>query len=154
MKKLLLPIVGIAVLVIAYYAVNNWQKQTAVESDQGGEEFKVAKKEVSADEAPAGFPQGVPIEAGATIIQNYEAEVSDGRHQATRAFVSGKTVAQNYQVYLDFLTSDGWEIKNKSGTETVASLYAVKSDSELTVSITKNAVTGVVTVDLSVLAKQ
>lgn len=88
------------------------------------------------------------------IVQNYEADISDGRHQATRVFESAKTVAQNYQLYLDFLTEDGWEAQNKSQAETVASLYAVKTGSELTVSITKNAVTGAVTVDLSALVKK
>lgn len=157
MRKILLSVLGVAVVVGAYYLISEYGgiKPARQSTNQSKEkDFSVAKKEVAANQAPSGFPSDVPIEAGATIIQNYEADVSDGRHQATRVFQSSKTVAQNYQLYLDFLTKNGWTVSNKSETETIASLYAVKAGSELTVSITKNSVTGVVTVDLSALVKK
>lgn len=157
MKKILLSVIGIAVVVGAYYFLSEYggiKPAGQNTSREEAEDFSVVKKEVDASQTPSGFPAEIPIEAGAAIVQNYEAEISDGRHQATRVFQSSKTVAENYELYLDFMNKDGWEVQSQSQAETVASLYGVKAGSELTVSITKNTVTGAVTVGLSALLKK
>lgn len=110
---------------------------------------KITRTEVPADQVPEGFPSEVPIEAGAKITQNFEADLSSGSHQSTRAFESKKTVAQNYALYTDFLTKNGWAITAKSESADLSSIFAEKNDSQLAVNISRNKLTSVVTVDLS-----
>jgi len=111
--------------------------------------FEVTKTDVSPSEKPSGFPASVSIEKGATITQNYEADTTDGRHQSTRVFESSKTVAQNYKIYMDSLSQNGWTIKNKLQTDNLASIFASKQGFDLSVTISKNSITGKVTVSLS-----
>lgn len=155
---ILLAIGSVLALLLIYLLVSGGLGRQQSSVNQKGSanqpKFSVAKKEVAKEQAPSGFPADIPIEAGAKIVQNYQADTTDGRHQATRVFESAKTVKQNYQLYLDWLTKNGWEVKTKSAADIVASIYAVKSGSQLTATISKNTVTGVVTVGLSVVAKK
>lgn len=111
----------------------------------------IIKTEIDRNQAPTGFPKELPIESGAVIVQNYEAQAPTGQHQATRVFESKKTVAQNYKLYLDYLTKNGWQIKAKTESPALSSIFAVKADGFLTINISKNAITNSVTVDLSLV---
>lgn len=162
-KNAILAIAGLAVLIIVIYFVASGRQGAAPGTEKTGresketsetKEFAVTKKEVPANEAPSGFPSEVPIEAGAKITQNYEADTTDGRHQATRTFESSRTVAQNYQTYLNFLTQNGWEVTNKLQTDNLASVFGKKDDAELSATISKNSISGVVSVELSHIAKK
>ncbi|MDP3993941.1 MAG: hypothetical protein U1C57_00455 [Candidatus Doudnabacteria bacterium] len=142
-KNLLMALAGAVILLLAL--VIFWQKPKS--NDRGTAEL--VKKELAPNEAPAGFPAEIPIEEGAVIAQNYEVDAPDGRHQATRVFISTKTVSQNYQIYSQFLSQNDWEIISQLREENYAALFAAKDGGNLSISISKNSITGAVKVDLS-----
>lgn len=113
-----------------------------------------SRQDLPMEQIPAGFMAEIPIEAGATITQNFEATLTDGRKQATRAFISGRGLEENYQIYLNFLTKNGWELKTNFESENLKTLLGAKNESELAVNISQNTNTGKVEVMLNVLTKQ
>jgi len=134
----------IVVLGAVYYFLSDRQQP----GEESGQPW-VTRTEVPIDEVPAGFPADLPIEQGAAITSNFSAQASDGRIQDTRAFESAKTVKQNFTLYSDFLTQNGWTITTSSETEMLSSIFATKDSGELAVNISKNILTGKVVVDLS-----
>ena|SRR3989344_5798696 len=147
-KNLFFPLAGIIVLLLALVVF--WQKPKSGQPEADNRSnVEIVKKDLVPNETPAGFPVETPIEEGAVIVQNYEADAPDGRHQATRVFISTKTVSQNYQIYSQFLSQNGWEISSQSQEKNHATLFAAKDGTNLSISISKNTITGVVTVDLS-----
>jgi len=143
----IIVVVAVAVLVVVFIKTDIGQRAGVMP-----EPSPVALvKNVPAGDKPLGFPTTIPIEKGATIIQNYEADTADGQHQATRVFESKLTVAQNYKIYSDFLAQNSWTIKKKFQTENLASLSASKKGYDLTVNISRNTISGTVRVSLNVV---
>lgn len=116
-------------------------------------ELQVIKKDLPANKAPSGFLTEIPIESSGKIVQNYEAKNYDYQ-QATRVFQSQKTVAENYDLYYKFLTDHKWLIKNHLQTKNLATLVGSKNNWDLSVNISENSLTGIVTVSLSQVGKR
>ena len=152
-KNILMALAGMVILLLALVVF--WEKPKT-DQPQSGNQNKSAgiiKKDLAADEVSARFPAEVPIEQGAQITQNYEADTPDGTHQATRVFESAKTVAQNYKIYFNFFTAMGWNVANKLEKEDSAFLMGRKGETLLLVTISKNSITGAVSVDLTAVSR-
>jgi hypothetical protein len=147
-RKLL--IVLIALVVVAGIVAVVWRRQPAPQPAGGG--ATVTHLPVIA--LPEAFPAGLPIEAGAKIVNNYNAVSTDGKRiQATRVFESAKTVAENaalYQAYVND-TKNGWTIMNQSDGPAGSGqkfIFAKKGDGILNIGISPRQPLGS-TVDLS-----
>lgn len=66
--------------------------------------------DVDKSKLPERFPTELPIEAGAAITYNYNAMNSKGMFQATREFVSAKSVDDNFAFYQDVLKKSNWTV--------------------------------------------
>ncbi len=112
-------------------------------------ELKVDKQEVDAAKLPDRFPSSLPLEPGAMIIQNYNATAANGMYQATRAFVTSKTLAENFRVYGDYLKKDGWTMVNTVNQENFKVLSAAKGKESLQVTMNEYSSNHRKTVEIS-----
>lgn len=129
---------------------NNTSDTSAVnQAEQPEVKKQIVKKDLAPEVAPERFPANIPIENGAKITQNYNATAPDGRFQATRAFETSLTLAQNLTLYKDFLLKDGWKIETNLDMENYKMVLGTKGNAQLQVSIDNNAAIGMKTVNIS-----
>lgn len=101
---------------------------------------------------PPHIPADIPRETSLNLVtQNYTATTTDGRYQATRVFITLKSLDENFQIYHTYFTSRGWTITNTLNQPRLRAVAAAKGDLRLTVTVNTNSVTGQTTVDLSLL---
>lgn len=152
MNKKLLIVVGIlavaAVLLAAFYFYSQ-KKNTAKGTP-------VEKTDLQISQLPSGFSADFPVEAGSTIIQNYEA-TQDGKKQSTRMFTTNKSLEDAVKVYIDYFTDKGWaQIPYAETEEGVLNVIFAKDNDALTINATADITTKekTVTVTLTESAKQ
>ncbi len=148
----IITLVIIVLLLAGYLAFSKGQlKQNNGKKDQqiSERQLNVRKEEVKKDQLPKDFPANLPIEEGATITQNYNATSADGTFQATRVFETKKSLDENYKIYQNYLQANGWKIQADLKQDNYQMLLGVKEGSSLQVSINKNSVNGISTVDIS-----
>jgi hypothetical protein len=137
--------VAVAIIVAAGLGWLAWQSQ---QSDS----LEVTTREVSPSELPGMFPEGFPLESGATVVQNYTATTPDGRQQATRAFVSNRSLERNMQTYGDYLSVDHWVVQ---ATKDEADYKAIMAEKEgVTVQVVMTEVSGTKTVQVTFTTAQ
>lgn len=152
-KKILL--IFLAVLVIAVVAAliqRKLTKDNRTDDNQGTynlEEEIVTKTDVANDKLPDKLPSDLPIEQGAVLQQNYNAESRDGRFQATRVYETELTLTQVYNSYQQYLNQNDWEVKSTVNETGYKMLFATKDNGQLQVSIDQNSQSGVKTVSIS-----
>ncbi len=103
--------------------------------------------------APPDFPTNIPLEKEATINQSYALGYT-GQKQLTIVFSSAKTIKQNYDLYAAFLKKDAWRVTNNYESATVSSLYGIKGNNEINITISNGTATTTKSqVNISVLKK-
>lgn len=100
---------------------------------------------------PEDFPTNIPLEPGVAMTQSYRLDYP-GEKQLTAVFVSKDTVRKNYDKYADFLTTEKWAVSNMYQSKTLSSLYALKDQNEINITITASEPLGS-QVSVSVLKK-
>ncbi len=89
---------------------------------------------------PQEFPSDIPLETGAEVTLNYNATNAQGQYQASREFISKKTIAENYALYQQVLKSKGWTIISTQEDASAGSLiFAEKSNYSLNIRIYTDA---------------
>ena len=104
---------------------------------------------------PPNFPTDIPIEAGAQVEQSYGLNEQTGSEQLTVVFVSGKSVKENYDLYLSFLKDGEWDVLNTHEDPALSALYGTKEQYDINVTISEYSSSGIVAsqVSISVLKK-
>lgn len=90
------------------------------------------------NQIPEGFPVSFPIEAGAEILQSYNSE-TENQTQATRKFVSKKTLKENFDFYKKYITDNDWTIVSESDDVLVKYLSSRKDSTSLSISMTADS---------------
>jgi len=85
---------------------------------------------------PADFPADILIEEGVKAEQSYSLNYAEQK-QLTIIFASAKTVKENYTLYADFLTKQGWGVPNKYESPKLSSLYGTKESNDINVTISE-----------------
>jgi hypothetical protein len=124
-------------------AAGNNQQQT-----QQANAPKVEKVEDS--KLPTGFPADFPLEKDAKIDQNFNV-TADGKTQATRKFISQKSLKENFDFYKDWLTKNGWTIITTLDIAEIKSIGATKGSNSVNISISTDPVSKKAAVDISYL---
>lgn len=122
-------------------------------TDNQNQQVQVEVKPVDKNQLPTRFPSDFPIESGAEIKSNYNAE-NETSIQATRLFVSKKTAAENFKLYSDYLKNNGWNIITTLDQEALKVIAASKGSDKLDITINLNSVSNQVTVDVSFLGQK
>lgn len=86
---------------------------------------------------PTDFPTDIPLEEGAEVQQSYGLNYV-GQKQLTIVFLSSKTIKENYSLYADFLKKQNWNILNTYESAELSSLYGVKENNTINVTISDN----------------
>ncbi len=137
--------IAAVILIVGALGWLAWQRQ-----DSGS--LEVTTREVAPSELPGMFPEGFPLENGATVLQNYTATTPDGRQQATRAFVSNRSLERNMQTYSDYLSVDHWVVQ---ATKDETAYKAIMAEKEgLTVQVVMTEASGTKTVQVTFTTAQ
>ncbi|MBL8030204.1 MAG: hypothetical protein JNN11_03075 [Candidatus Doudnabacteria bacterium] len=95
-------------------------------------------KPVEHSKLPEKFIAGFLLEENVTVTDNYNSE-TDKIFQATRQYVSKKSLAENYKLFENYLNSNSWKIVSRAQNEQYRILSAEKDGTMVTVSMTANA---------------
>src|SRR3990167_221186 len=132
----------------------NFQVQSLmqVELEAQPKVYKPAKTDFG-NKIPPDFIQEIPIEKKAKIEQSYSFDYS-GQKQLTIVFESEKTIEQNRKIYSDFLANNQWSVVNNYFDKKIASLYGLKENKEINVTISFDELAKKTNVSISILEKQ
>src|SRR5579862_5803833 len=101
-SKILWYIIGVVVLLVIIGSVlyaAHFSKHESITQQPAIVKPNVTQTAVDPKTLPQDFPANIPLEKGATVTQNYNAQSISGQYQATRAFESKKSVADNDKLY-------------------------------------------------------
>lgn len=141
-KKVILVIILIVLLAVVILVVTGMNKATPAPQPVKSSQTNVTTApapvkltEVDKTKLPDRFPADVPIEAGATITLNYNAVNAKGLFQASREFVSKKSMADNFTLYQKALTASGWTITSAMDQPNQKIILATKGANNLNIRI-------------------
>ncbi len=144
-------VIAIAAVGIAYmYSRNKVAPQAQQPSNT---QAQITKRDIPTSQLPDKFPSDIPQEAGARITQNDVQTTTDGRFQASRSFVTAKTLDENLKIYQTYFQSNGWATSITLNGPTYKALTATKGDLSVQVSLNDNTATQQKTVDIYLVQK-
>jgi hypothetical protein len=144
MKKNSVIILGVIAVVLVLIAIllkkSPSEPFVEIKHDAKTKQSMPQIKPVDNSKLPSQLPGNVPWEQGAAIRQNFEAtNPSTGQFQATREYVSKKSLADNATIYKKYLEANSWEIKGTVDQPAVKNFYAVKENSRFDITISQTA---------------
>ena len=140
----------IAALIVALTATKRPGQKTANSNANLPPAPQVKKEVVANNQLPDLFPADFPMEANAKIVQNFNGTDSSGKFlQATRTFVTAKTLDQNFTIYQSYFQKNGWTITTSSNLPMLKSLTATKGKVQISVTMSENSLSHVKTVDIT-----
>ncbi len=84
---------------------------------------------------PEKFPSNIPLENNANITQNFNAVTPEGLFQATRAFVTAKSLEENLRIYTDYMDKNEWQIQNTINEPNLKMVQGNKGKARLQITI-------------------
>lgn len=139
--KILIVIALSLLLIYVSTQVYFWQKNKSsnqLSLDQIKRTSQVKKTNIDFSKFPEKFPSNVPIEAGSEITQNYNATTPDGRLQATRSFITKKSLVENIDLYTNFLKKDGWKTSVSNNDPAFMKVTGSKEGQKLIIAVDEN----------------
>ena len=116
---------------------------------------KVNKKDFAPDKTPDSFPSElVALEKGAAVTQNYNATLRDGQFQATRAYETAKTLAEEFKRYQDYFKANGWKIQSATSKDQPKVIIASKGAVNVLVVFDENKATKINTIVVTATQRQ
>jgi hypothetical protein len=136
-KKFIVGFIIFAIIVVVFAGVSAWwlrgRQQVAEQNKANTPTDKpyAIKSDVAFTKLPQKFPADIPLEAGALVTQNYNATTPDGQFQATRMFVTAKSLDENLAIYTAYFKKAGWDVKSTVNQPAIKMLYGVKGKMRL-----------------------
>ena len=152
-KNLVAILVVVLLIIVVVYVVAIKQKKpvtnnTPPPADQQQPQ-SYSPNIIPNSELPKGLPSSLPLEQGATVLQNFDLkDPATGKTQSTRIYVSKKTVDENWAVYQKYAADNGFAITSMVDQPAIKSFDAEKSGARLNVIIAKDS-KGQVTVSVN-----
>ena len=137
-KKNLGIIIAIILLIIIVAVVLRSKHDAGNNNKNANVEATTSKTQVPESQLPNKLPANIPVEAGAEVVDNYNAQSSDGRYQATRTFETKQTLAANLKLYSDYLKNNGWTLQAVTDKQTYKMVVGAKGNQILQISIDEN----------------
>lgn len=109
----------------------------------------LSKVAVTETELPGKLPKNLPLELNSVILQNFTATTANGEYQATRAYESSKSLAENLAIYTKYLNDNGWGIKSTINDPMYKKVSGTKGASDLQISMTENEVSKIKTITVT-----
>lgn len=98
------------------------------------ESFPKPTKTEFATTTPEGFVSDVPLEEGIFFEQSYSFEYPEQK-QLSVVFYSSKSAKENFDLYVNYIQENNWMTLNTYESEKLFSLYAVRENNNLNVTI-------------------
>lgn len=139
--KIVIVIAISLLLIYAVVQIYSWQKDKSANQlspDQIKRTSQVKKINLDFSKLPEKFPSNIPLEDGAEITQNYNATSPNGRLQATRSFVTKKSLTENIDLYTNFLNKDGWKTSVSSNDTAFKKVTGSKEGKKLIIAVDEN----------------
>ncbi len=153
-KKTLGILAVIILALVIILAVVKSRKNNDSGNENANTPAPVTKTEVPKNQLPNKFPDNIPIESGAEVVDNYNASTTDGRYQATRTFVTEGSLAGNLKLYSDYLKDNGWTTQAVVDQSTYKMVVGMKDKQQLQIAIDENSSSKVKTVTISLTEVQ
>lgn len=166
-KKWFIAILLIVVLISAYFVLaafnilpsltGFFQKQTGKTGDNSKPSVPIATSTeittLPADNISAMFGKNFPWEKNAQLLENYIAPAGSNQQQASRQYVSQKTMDQNFQIFKTYLSGNGWHIVTSLDTDNLKTIVAAdkSNTTRINLNISQNTVNKQVVVDATVV---
>lgn len=152
-KKYLVGLIVIIALALAVTMVVFLfiKPETQVTEKSEVTKSKILKAPISKNVLPELLPDNLPLEKDATITQNFSAKSKDGSIQATRAYETSKTLAENLQLFTKYLKDNGWTIKSTLDNLNYKKVSGAKGNTTIQISISENSVSKIKTVTISMV---
>lgn len=116
-------------------------------------ESKVVTTNIAPSQLPDKFPSDIPQESGAAVLKNDVQFATDGRFQATRSYVTAKSLDENIKIFRNYFQTHGWTLTTNVDQPLFKSISATKGDLNMQVSINDNQLSKQKTVDIYVVQK-
>jgi len=152
-KIVISSLVALCIIAALVYVLVNTTSKTPVDDTTKPDhqtQPKVTRTDVDPTVVPEKVPKDIPMEKGATIIQNYTLATTDGKAQSTRAFKTSKSLADNYKLYTNYFNDNGWTIQNFVDNPKSKMINAVKDETRVQVTLNESSVDKSRTVDITV----
>jgi hypothetical protein len=110
-KSLLVILLLVLVALVAtgfYFFQFRKDNQFAGSNTEQQTQLQVEKTEFVGTQFPAAIPKDLPIEAGSTILENYESKTNDGRIQSTVTLSVSSSLTNTFNTYLRFFKDKHW----------------------------------------------
>lgn len=138
--KLLVIVAAIFALLFVAYTLTKNSKRDG-DKQAVAQQAIVEKINVDFAKDPEKFPSDIPMEAGAKLTQNYNATTPTGAFQATKVFLTTKTLAENLTIYTNYFQQNGWKITASLDQPTYKMVTGAKDKQSIQVSIDENKMT-------------
>lgn len=147
-SKIWLALLLVVILLIAVYAVIRLRKpvtpagltSTGQTSQQPDAKRQLQIEPMEDAQVPGGFPANLPWESGAKVLQNFQAKDPSGNTaQSFRAFISDKSLADNFALYQKYLKDNGWTTVSSLDQTALKRLSATKGSSRLEITISHDS---------------
>jgi hypothetical protein len=96
------------------------------------------------------WPANLPLEAGATMLQNYQQDV-EAKQQGTKQFLSQKTLTENFELYKKYLSDNNWQVSATIDQAGIKYLSAQKDNIFFSITTTPYAGSKQTLVDLTLV---
>ena len=106
----------------------------------------------SGNDVPEAFPTELILEENLVVNEGYTLQYLENQ-QVTVTFLSQKTVTEVYEAYTSYLESNAWAVMRSSEVDTIASIYALKRNDDLNVTISRLPEDESTTVTLSLIKR-
>lgn len=149
-KKIIILCILVAALIVGIFWYT--KKVNIKEQNQSTSSVPIShftRTDVALDKAPDKFPKDIPGESGAKVTQNYNVSTPDGRYQATRVFESNKSLIENFSIYKNYLTSNGYNIQSTVDQTSYKMIFGIKGDKSLQVTMDESTGVNIKTVNIS-----
>lgn len=146
----------IVILAIIGFSFWSWQKSHSKKQSQVTQTTKQPEAvdntevtKVDNTELPNRFPADFPMDKGAQVLVNQNSE-KDGAYQASRSFVTSKTLTNAYTLYNNYLKKNGWTIVIGNSKDVSKFIYATKDpNTSITINLDKNNIINQNTVNVT-----
>lgn len=148
-KLIKLLLILVAVLILAFVVFKFFISKPDSIIVQEPVKAIVNKANIDFSKLPDRFPTDIPIESGAKITQNYNARTPEGKFQATRTFVTEKSLTENIEFYTDFLNKDGWKTNLSVDQVNFKMISGSKEREKINISADENKISKIKTITIS-----
>lgn len=158
-NKIALGVVALVALAAGIFLLVKKTNSPSVSGEFFDTQVKFKEQNLDSSLVPPAFPTDLPLEQG-ILLENKVSENQvpntgtfevNAETQSVRKFLSDKSVEENFALYEEYFAQQGWEVVNRLDEPDIKVLMAKKSGLEklLKVTISKNALTGDVSVEIS-----